>query len=311
MFSLPDKSKQFLTTAVKLFIIGLAFYFIWSRLSGGQWQFFTDTLQNNFSWPIIGALVVLGFLNRFFEIIKWQNLVSCFQTISLPESTQQVLGALTASVFTPNGIGEYGAKAMYYEAKRTRKIVFLNLVCNGAQMLITVVLGVVGLLYFNLRFGIISTRVVFTIIVGFGIAAVLAYVLRSFTVKGFSFEKAIKKIHELPKAIHRKNIFLAFCRYAFFSHQYYLILLMFDTGLSYPIAMATICSVYFLSSSLPTFQFLDFAVKGGVAVYFFGLLGINQWIPLFATTLIWLLNVVIPVAIGSYYVLTFKRVWKH
>jgi hypothetical protein len=104
---------------------------------------------------------------------------------------------------------------------------------------------------------------------------------------------------------------LALCRYAFFSHQYFLILLMFDTGLSYPIAMATICSVYFLSSSLPTFQFLDFAVKGGVAVYFFGLLGVNQWIPLFATTLIWMLNVVFPVAIGSYYVLTFKPVWKH
>jgi hypothetical protein len=148
-------------------------------------------------------------------------------------------------------------------------------------------------------------------LIGLGVIAILAYAFRSFTIKGYSFEKALKKIREIPKRIHRKNLLLALCRYAFFSHQYYLILLMFDTGLSYPIAMATICSVYFLSSSLPTFQFLDFAVKGGVAVYFFGLLGVNEWIPLFATTLIWMLNVVVPVAVGSYYVFTFKPVWKH
>ena len=310
MFALPDKTKQFLTAAVKLFIIGLAFYFIWSRLSGGQWQFFTETLRQHFSWPIMAALVVLGFLNRFLEIVKWQNLVSSFRIISLSESTKQVLGALTASVFTPNGIGEYGAKTLYFEPKRARKIVFLNLVCNGAQMLITVVLGVAGLLYFNFRFGILGTRVIFTILVGIGVISILAYAFRSFTVKGYSFEKALEKMNDIPKHIHRKNLFLALCRYACFSHQYFLILLMFDTGLSYPIAMATICSVYFLSSSLPTFQFLDFAVKGGVAVYFFGLLGVNDFIPLFATTLIWLLNVVLPVSVGSYYVITFKPVWK-
>jgi hypothetical protein len=73
--------------------------------------------------------------------------------------------------------------------------------------------------------------------------------------------------------------------------------------------MALVCSVYFLSSSLPTFQFLDFAVKGGVAVFFFGLFGIDGWLPLFAATLIWLLNVVAPVLIGSYFVLTFKPAW--
>lgn len=311
MFALPDKSKQFLTAAVKISIIGLAFYFIWSKLSGGQWTFFTETLGRNFSWPIMAALVGLAFLNRFFEILKWQNLVGSFQSISVGESTKQVLGALTASIFTPNGIGEYGAKALYFEPKRARKIVFLNLLCNGVQMLITVALGIAGLLYFNLRFGIVSTRIVFTVLVGIGTVAFLAYVFRSFTIRGYSFEKALKKINEIPKPVHRRNLLLALCRYAFFSHQYYLILLMFDTGLSYPIAMATITSVYFLSSSLPTFQFLDFAVKGGVAVYFFGLLGVNEFIPLFATTLIWLLNVVMPVAIGSYYVLTFKPAWKH
>jgi len=51
---------------------------------------------------------------------------------------------------------------------------------------------------------------------------------------------------------------------------------------------------------------LDFAVKGSVAIYFFGILGVNEWIVIFISTLMWFLNVVLPVVLGSYFVLNFK-----
>ena len=99
---------------------------------------------------------------------------------------------------------------------------------------------------------------------------------------------------------------MAILRYLVFSHQYYFLFLAFDVDLPYLILISAISSVYFLASSLPTFQFLDFAVKGSVAVYFFGILGVNEWVVVFVTTLMWFLNVVLPVIIGSYYVLNFK-----
>jgi hypothetical protein len=71
--------------------------------------------------------------------------------------------------------------------------------------------------------------------------------------------------------------------------------------------MASISSVYFLASSLPTFQFLDFAVKGSVALFFFGILGVNEWIVIFISTLFWFFNLVLPATIGSYFVLVFKH----
>ena len=106
--------------------------------------------------------------------------------------------------------------------------------------------------------------------------------------------------------MHRKNIGLGICRYVVFSHQYYFLFLAFDVQLPYFTLIATISSVYFLASSLPSFQFLDFAVKGSVAVYFFEILGVNEWIVVFISTMMWFLNVVIPVIIGSYFVLNFK-----
>jgi hypothetical protein len=76
--------------------------------------------------------------------------------------------------------------------------------------------------------------------------------------------------NEIPHRIHKKNILLGICRYLVFSHQYYFFILAFDVDLPYLILMSAVTSVYFLASSLPTFQFLDFAVKG-VAIFFFGI----------------------------------------
>ena len=99
---------------------------------------------------------------------------------------------------------------------------------------------------------------------------------------------------------------LGVCRYLVFSHQYYVLFLVFDVDLPYLTLISSIAAVYFLASSLPSFQFLDFAVKGSVAMFFFGKYGINEWIVIFISTLMWFLNVVLPVVIGSYYVMRFK-----
>ena len=303
MISIPHKAKQFLVLLIKLLIVGGAFYFIYSQLANNDkldWDKFIILFQKNQSVVGISFILLLSILNRFFEILKWQNLVSYLHKISLPEATKQVLGALTAGLFTPNGVGEYAGKALFFEKSKARKIVFLNLICNGIQMILSIVFGTIGLWvlgysYFTFSFWLLA--------IGFWL---LAFGLKKFAIKGYSIEKLIHKINEIPKSIHQKNIFLAVCRYLVFSHQYYFLFLAFDVDLPYFTLMATIASVYFLASSLPTFQFLDFAVKGSVAVYFFGILGVNEWIVIFISTLMWFLNVVLPVIIGSYYVMNFK-----
>jgi hypothetical protein len=309
MISIPLKTKGFLLFLIKILIVGGAFYFIYSQLANNDkldWQKFIVLFNKNYSLGGITFILLLSILNRFFEILKWQNLVSFLHKISLPEATKQVLGALTAGLFTPNGVGEYAGKALFFEKSKAKKIVFLNLICNGIQMILSVILGIFGLLYFNANYNIITTK---TVSILFGIVFLLflvSFLLKKIKIKGYSIERLIHKINEIPKSIHQKNIFLGVCRYLVFSHQYCFLFLAFDVDLPYFTMMATIASVYFLASSLPTFQFLDFAVKGSVAIYFFGILGVNEWIVVFISTLMWFLNVVLPVVIGSYYVMNFK-----
>ena len=309
MLAISHKAKQFLVVAAKLLIVGGAFYFIYRQLAHNdqlQWVLFAEKYRKNQSLLGIIFLVAFSVANRFLEILKWQNLVATIRKISLAEATKQVLGALTAGIFTPNGIGEYAGKALFFEKALAKKVVFLNLVCNGIQMLLSVVFGILGLVYFNTKFPIVSAKTVLLVFAGFmGVLLVLSFV-KKLTVKGYSLEKLADKVKDIPKKIHRNNILLGTLRYLVFSHQYYFLFLAFDVHLPYLVLMSGIASVYFLASSLPTFQFLDFAVKGSVAVYFFGILGVNQWIVVFISTLMWLLNVVFPVLIGSYYVLRFK-----
>lgn len=309
MISIPHKTKQFLVLLIKILIVAGAFYFIYNQLANNDqldWQKFIVLFQKNQSVLGISFILLLSVLNRYFEILKWQNLAQYIRKISVAESTKQVLAALTAGLFTPNGVGEYAGKALFFNKSEAKKVVFLNLICNGIQMVLTVVFGIFGLLYFNTLYHVITPK---TVLILFGICFLLFGILffsKKVNIKGYSIEKLIHKINEIPKHIHQRNILLGIFRYLVFSHQYYFLFLAFDVHLPYLILIATIASVYFLASSLPTFQFLDFAVKGSVAIYFFGILGVNEWIVVFISTLMWFLNVVIPVVIGSYYVLNFK-----
>lgn len=306
MISISHKAKQFTVFIIKLLIVCAAFYFIYNQLAHNDqldWPKFITLLRLKLTVFGFVLILSLSIANRYLEILKWQNLVSILRPITISESSKQVLGALTAGIFTPNGLGEYAGKALYFEKVKTKKIIFLNLICNGVQMLLTIVLGTLGLLvlgYWKWVIGIVLASCC-------GLA--IAYLTKKITIKGYSLLKLVHKINAIPKAVHQKNIALGTLRYLVFSHQYYFLFLAFDVDLPYPTLMATIATVYFLASSLPSFQFLDFAVKGSIAVYFFEKLGVNEWIVVFISTLMWFLNVVLPVGIGSYFVLKFKPKW--
>ena len=304
MQSISHKANQLLFLLIKLLIVGCAFYFIYNQLANNNqlnWELFLEKFNKNKSVLGISFLFFLSLLNRFFEILKWQNLVSFIKKISLFEATNQVLSALTAGLFTPNGIGEYAGKALFFEKNQTKNVIFLNLICNGVQVLVSLFFGIIGLFYLGyFKWDLI---LIATII---GVLS-LGYTLKKFDIKGYSIEKIIQKLNGIPKKIHKKNFYLAVCRYLVFSHQYYFLFLAFDVQLPYFTLMAVISSVYFLASSLPTFQFFDFAVKGSVALFFFGILGVNEWVVIFISTIFWFLNLVIPAIIGSYFVLVFKR----
>lgn len=300
---ISNKTKQYLTLIIKLTIVFGAFYFIYEKLVNDDklsWTQFSGIVQHKFTLSWLIFMLVFSVLNRFFEILKWKNLVEVVERISFYTATKQVLAGVTAGLFTPNGIGEYAGKALYFPKNETKRVLFLNVICNGIQLIIAIFFGLAGLLYLGYLYSFLIILFILLLLVSF------LFLTKNATIKGYSFQLFIEKIIEIPKKIHRKNALLAIARYITFSHQYYFLFLLFGVKIDYFTLMATITAVYFIASSLPSFQFLDFVVKGSVAIWFFNKLNIDDYIVLFISTFMWMANVVIPVLIGSYFVLIFK-----
>ena len=300
---ISNKIKQYLTLIIKLTIVFGAFYFIYEKLANDDklsWNQFSEIIQEKFTITWLIFMLGFSFLNRFLEILKWQNLVEVIERISLYTATKQVLAGVTAGLFTPNGIGEYAGKALYFPKSETKRILFLNVICNGIQLIIAIFFGLVGLLYLGYLYSFLIILFILLLLVSF------LFLTKNATIKGYSVQLFIDKIIEIPKKIHRKNALLANARYITFSHQYYFLFLLFGVKIDYFTLMATITAVYFIASSLPSFQFLDFVVKGSVAIWFFNKLQIDDYVVLFIITFMWMANVVVPVIIGSYFVLIFK-----
>lgn len=310
MKALPDKTKQFFVFIAKILVVGGAFYFIYNRLSDGN-QFnperLFDAINRKGATLIIAAILFLTVMNRFLEVLKWQALSGTLRPISLGRSAAQVLAAVTAAIFTPNGLGEYAAKAFYYKKEEAGQVVFLNLICNGVQMIIAVVAGLSGLVVFNFMYNILPSSLLFLILAAIGVLVAVVFASRKITIKGYSIQRLIEKIQELPKSVHRRNMLYALLRYSCIVLQHYLLFLLFDVAVPAYIMLPAIAGIYFLGSSLPNFTFIDFAVRGSVAVFFFGKIGVDEWIVVLVATLQWMLNIVLPVIAGSYFVLTFKR----
>ena len=314
-YRLSYKTKQFFFVLIKLSIVVGASYYIYNRLTNNaelDFRIFIDFLAKNdvFSSKNILFVLLLTIFNWFFEILKWKELVSSIKKISFFEATKQSLSALTASLFTPNRIGEYGAKAIYYAKRFRKRILLLNLVGNISQMSITVILGIIGLYYFVTTYNIEISYyrvsrfgLVLLIIVGF---AVFGISQKKYRIKGFSIERIIAFVKEITFWKKLLVFMFSIVRYALFSFQFYFLLTLLGVESSYQEIIIGITSMYLLSSVIPTIFIFDVVVKGSVAVYVFGYLGINELTVLSVVTLMWILNFVLPSVFGSFHVLNFN-----
>lgn len=312
---LPYKTKQFFIVVIKLSIIIGASYYIYNRLLKNEsldFNEFSRFLSKNESFSIknIIFLLVLSTFNWFFEILKWQKLVSSIKKISFKDAMQQSLGGLTASLITPNRIGDYGAKAIYFDKPLRKRILLLNLLGNMSQMAVTTIIGCVGLIVFQSRYNIevdsYKLSRFFIIIIVMIVFATLGLKQSRFKIKGFPIDRVLQFIKKLSTKIHIQNFGLSLIRYAIFSFQFYFLLSLFNTNLDYKTAMVAISSMYLLASIVPSLAIFDVVIKTSAAVFLFDYLGVDAFTILSITTLMWLLNFILPSLIGSYYVLTFN-----
>jgi len=316
MFAMRHKSKQYLLVVLKVLILGITFGYIYLNITQNETIDFKKFSQNIFKGksliPILGFLF-LASLNWFFEIVKWKIIVSDSYPISFYESLKQSLASLTVSLATPNRIGEYGAKAYFFKKEYRKQILLRNFFHNSFQMLVTVIFGIIGLMFFwkNYGFGIVSETVFFKIgiaLILIGTFLFLAFAFRKKTIifKGLTLSNIYLKFRQLSSETKWKVLLFSVFRYLVFSVLFYKLLVFFGMDIPLLEALPIIFSMYLLASVLPTIFIFDVVVRGGISLWLFSLAGFPE-IPVLSTVFaMWILNFVFPSIIGGYFLLTYK-----
>ncbi|MEZ4779742.1 MAG: hypothetical protein R2786_10210 [Flavobacteriaceae bacterium] len=313
MVALSYKATQYGWFALKVFILVIAFAFMhrkFSDLNTASWAVIWETLQLK-NLPFFLLFLGLATSNWLFEIKKWQVITSVIKKISFSEATRQSLAALTVSLATPNRIGDYGAKAMYFNKEERKKIVFLNFIANGFQFLITFFMGMMGVWkifpYLENQISIPTWIGFFCVVI---VICIMSYIFRKkeWFIKGLSIDHIWQAYKKLPSLITWKTLFFASLRYSLFSTLFYLLLQFYGAESSFLETIPFIFCMYLLVSIIPTFLVVDIIVRGSIAIGLLTILKIPETIIAATVFSMWLLNFLLPATIGSYYVLKFKRV---
>jgi len=314
MFASNHKSKQYLLVALKVLILGFTLSYIYSKLSNNDTQHYQEVIievlqKNDHSIAFIILFLLLASANWFFEILKWKILVSKIKNISFSTSLKQSLSALTISLSTPNRIGDYGAKAFYFKKEFRKQILVLNFFSNVAQMGITTLFGVFGLIYMTFKYSIdYSFLKILSVCIGFIALFILGFIFKEqqLIIKGLSISKIIAYLKKIKTSIKIKTILFSFLRYLIFCFLYYQLVLFFGVEISLFEAIPIIFSMYLLVSIVPTIFIFDVVVRGGAAVWLFSFAGIPELPILYTVLSMWILNFVLPSFVGGIFMFTYR-----
>ncbi|MEO7535698.1 MAG: hypothetical protein ABIU30_17700, partial [Ferruginibacter sp.] len=108
-----------------------------------RWEQITLSWTNWKLWLV----VFLMFINWGIETKKWQLLVHHVETFSFYKAFKSVLSGCSVTMLTPNRVGEYGGRILYVSPRNRFKAISLTLVGSMSQLLVTMVMGCIGLLY--------------------------------------------------------------------------------------------------------------------------------------------------------------------
>ncbi|MGB3344895.1 MAG: lysylphosphatidylglycerol synthase domain-containing protein [Aequorivita sp.] len=310
------KTNQYLLALAKVLVVVITFGYIFYRLRHNPEFDFSIFASNLMSKGFTTGYFLILFLilaatNWMFEIMKWRILVSTIESIDFKTALKQSLAALTVSLATPNRIGDYGAKALFFEREKRKRVLLLNFYSNGIQLLATIIFGTVGLFYFLLEYDVVySTKAIIGLGIGIFIILILGYILwkKELLVKGFSIEKIFRYFQKFSNILKFKIFLLSILRYLVFSGMFYGLLLFFGSEIAFFTALALVFAMYLLVSIVPSIFIFDVVVRGGIAVWLFSFAGVSDLTVLSTVLVMWILNFVIPSIIGSYFVLSYQPV---
>jgi len=313
---LTSHYKKILSYLLKAAIVTFAFWFIYQKLSANQnlkeFEKLLTRVPRQEIIIVLTTVCLLMLINWGLEAVKWKRLIARVEQISLWRAVESVFCGLTWAVFTPNRLGEYGGRVFFLSPKRRIIGVVAMAVGNIGQMVLTNVFGALALSIFIYRFANIDYRL-FYALVALTVMFCAFFVTFYFNIRWLNgillsmrLTRKYKKFYNILARYSKTELLkiLLFClaRYLVFSTQYFILFFWLIPEI-HPLDILMMVSIlFFVQSTLPSLDLFDIGVRSVTASYFFGYVTTQDVAVIACTASIWLINIIIPAILGSYFV---------
>jgi len=309
--------KKHVYLLLKTAVVAASYSYVVYRLKSYRFADFETTFHSE-SFLFI-ALILMP-LNWFLESKKWQILVSDIQEISNSKAFIGVFCGVTASVFTPNRIGELGGRVVVLSPENRLKGVFATLAGSLSQLTVTILAGILGVVFFSIFF---FNHLSLEQQTSAWIIALAAFVLGGFALWLLFnldiFARWLKIVPFLRKRTDSLNVLQTYSasilqrvlqistfRYFVFASQFYCLLIAFNLNISVLEAFVGISLTYLVMATLPSITLAELGIRGSLSLFFFGFFSQNELGIVAASSVLWLINLAIPTIIGSFFLLKIK-----
>jgi len=247
-------------------------------------------------------VVLVGFLtmmNLATEALKYQSLYGKAE-MDVNLAFKSILSGMSVGIWTPNRAGEFIGRLKWSPKGKRSNAIGATLLGSFLQGVITLFMGVIGILFFDFPVQVDLPTSSF-IVIGALIFAALTVIVRTGPLRKFR-EKHIK--FSLDKIL-RASIFAA-SRYLIFTSQFVLLLYAFGFEGDFIHAYLGVFVLYIIQTYMPGSMLSELGIREVLAIFLFAPFFENEIGAALAAFCLWLLNIGIPIAAWSIYG-TFNR----
>ncbi len=266
----------------------------------------------------ISFIFLLILVNWGFEAKKWQILMYNYEKLSFIDAYKSVLVGLTLGFITPANFGDFVGRTLILKKANRSFGIGTNLLGNGIQFYVTLIFGMVS--YSIIWNKIISdfdklilALLILCVFLGIFIFS-YRYNFQSFS-KRFSwikpYQNYFKALIEFKNEVFFKVIFWTTLRFLTYSIQFVIMLQIFNINISFVELWAISCLVLLFKTVIPQINFLtDLGIREISALHFFSFYSVNVSSVITATFALWIINILLPVLVGSILLLKLKNIDK-
>jgi uncharacterized membrane protein YbhN (UPF0104 family) len=297
-----------LKTLLIIVILGLIYHQLSALdLNAFRVKIISNLTSGNYFWYILVMLLMMPF-NWWLESIKWQILMSPFETISRRKSLNTILAGVAAGIVTPARLGEYAGRLITSDPDKKGEVVAATFLGSIAQNLCNITGGLLFSYYFLKNYFHVtyldSATFFVVILIHIMVLWLIYYQLPKVVTKLGRFEKLAPYINKVAhinlysRPILNRVLILSLCRYLVYFGQYFLVMKFLGQSAESISVMANIAMIYLIQTGIPLPAFISVFARGELAVLIWASLRIDALTALTATFILWTVNLIFPSLVG-------------